>query len=97
MRGRCRAVASLCRHNSPHAAASSAPDPTSSLAKPGLSWCPQMREKLAALQLSVKGVAQREKQREALGQGVKTPWFVHIPYTGVRCITASRHLRQPRV
>lgn len=41
----------------------------------------EMLKKLRKLKLSVKGVAAREKRREAAGQGVKSPWFVKIPYT----------------
>jgi ubiquinol oxidase len=40
----------------------------------------EMREKLSKLQLSVKGVTQREKRREALGKRVNVPWFVRAPY-----------------
>lgn len=52
----------------------------------------QLRGKLAALSLSDKQVSAREKRREALGQGVTTPWFVRIPYNGAALPVASLFL-----
>jgi len=40
----------------------------------------ELREKLSRLVLDVKAVDAREKRREVMGRGVKTPWFVKGPY-----------------
>ena len=42
----------------------------------------QLRDKLAAMELSNREVTARERRREAAGLGVESPWFVRTPYAG---------------